>query len=48
MGAGELELRDVLSLFSLGPEAASQLALADAEEFLALVTFHVYYPEPRS
>jgi len=39
-----LAVDHVLALFSRNPEAAAHVAFADAEEYLALVTFLVYYP----
>jgi hypothetical protein len=42
-----LAVREVLALFSRNPDAEAHLAFADAEEYLALVTYLVYYPNGR-
>ena len=45
--AEPLAVRQVLALFSRSPEAEAHLPFADAEEYLALVTYLVYYPKGR-
>jgi hypothetical protein len=39
-----LAVHQVLALFSRNSDAEAQLPLADAEEYLALVTYLVYCP----
>ncbi len=45
--AEPLAVRQVLALFSRGADAEAHLPFADAEEYLALVTYLVYYPNRR-
>jgi len=42
-----LAVRHLLALFSRDPDAEVHLPFADAQEYLALVTYLVYYPNPR-
>lgn len=42
-----LAVRQVLALFSRDADAEAHLPFADAEEYLALVTYLVYYPNRR-
>ncbi len=45
--AEPLAVRHVLALFSRDADAEAHLPFADAEEYLALVTYLVYYPNRR-